>query len=131
MTDRTPAPRFDPTWAFGAAVASLACAFVGAHLVATHATDGSIAEIATLLAAIVLPGWLGVGVVLATVPPDGAWPSPRARALTILAAIVLTLLGLVAIGLLLYLASRTVGIGFAVACMLALAFVDRAMAARR
>jgi hypothetical protein len=129
MTDPTPAPRFDPTWAFGAALASLACAFVGSYL---HATDNAaLAEIATLLAAIVLPGWLAVGVVLATVPPDGAWPSPRARALTILAAIVLSLVGLVAIGLLLYLASRTVGIGFAVACLLALVFVDRAMAARR
>jgi hypothetical protein len=131
MTDASPSSlRFDPTWAFGAAAISLACAFVGSHLVSTDATHTLLAEIATGLAAIVIPGWLAVGVVLATVPANGAWPSPRARALTILAAIVLSLFGLAAIGLLLWLASHVVGIAFAVACALALVFLDRAMSAR-
>ena len=131
MTDASPsAARFDPTWAFGAAAVSLACAFVGAHLVSTNATNTLLAEIATGLAAIVLPGWLAVGVVLASVAPDGTWPSKRSRALTILAAIVLSLFGLVAIALLLYLASHAVGIAFGVACLLALVFLDRALSAR-
>ena len=131
MTDDPAATqRFDPTWAFGAAVVCLACALVGSHLVSTDATRGLLAELATGLAAISIPGWLAVGVVLATVAPNGTWPSPRARALTILAAIVLTLPGLVAIGLLLWLASHVVGIAFAVACGLALAFLDRALSAR-
>jgi hypothetical protein len=68
--------------------------------------------------------------VLATVAPDGTWPSARSRALTILAAIVLALFGLVAIALLLFLASHRVGIAFAVACLLALVFLDRALSAR-
>ena len=131
MTDApSPAARFDPTWAFGAAAVSLACAFIGSHLVSTNATNTPVAEIATVLAAIVLPGWLAVGVVLASVAPDGTWPSKRSRALTILASIVLSLLGLVAIALLLYLASHTVGIAFGVACVLALVFLDRALSAR-
>jgi hypothetical protein len=130
MTQPTPAARFDPTWAFGAAAINLACAFVGSHLVSTNATNTPVAEIATLLAAIVLPGWLAVGVVLATVAPDGTWPSARSRALTILAAIVLALFGLVAIALLLFLASHRVGIAFGVACLLALVFLDRALSAR-
>jgi hypothetical protein len=128
--DPTPTLRFDPTWAFGAAAISLACALVGCHLVSTVAAHSVLAEIATGLAAIVLPGWLAVGVVLATVPANGVWPSPRARALTILAAIVLTLPVLVSIALLFWLASHAVGIAFAVACGLALAFLDRALAAR-
>ena len=131
MTESTPTARFDPTWAFGAAAVSLACAFIGAHLVSTNATNTPVAEIAMALAAIVLPGWLAVGVVLAAVAPDGTWPSPRARALTILAAIVLALFGLVSIALLLYLASHATGIAFVVACVLALVFLDRALSARR
>jgi hypothetical protein len=70
-------------------------------------------------------------VVLATVAPDGTWPSPRSRALTILAAIVLALFGLVSIALLLYLASHATGIAFGVACFLALLFLDRALSARK
>jgi hypothetical protein len=131
MTQPSPAARFDPTWAFGAAAVSLACAFIGAHLVSTNATNTPVAELATALAAIVLPGWLAVGVVLATVAPDGTWPSPRSRALTILAAIVLTLFGLVSIGILLTLASHPTGIAFVVACVLALVFLDRALSARK
>jgi hypothetical protein len=130
MTEPTPTSRFDPTWAFGAAAVSLACAFIGAHLVSTNATNTLVAEIATGLAAIVLPGWLAVGVVLATVAPDGTWPNARARALTILAAIVLALLGLASVTLLLYLASHATGIAFGVACVLALVFLDRALSAR-
>lgn len=130
MNQSTPTARFDPTWAFGAAAVSLACAFIGAHLVSTNATNTLVAEIATGLAAIVLPGWLAVGVVLAMVAPDGSWPSTRSRALTILAAIVLALLGLASVGLLLYLASHATGIAFVVACVLALTFLDRALSAR-
>jgi hypothetical protein len=131
MTDPTPAAaRFDPTWAFGAAAVSLACVFVGAHLVTTNAANTLLAEIATTLASIVLPGWLAVGVVLASVAPNGTWPSPRARALTILAAIVLALFGLSAIALLIWLASRTAGASFVFACAAALVFLNKAFSAR-
>ena len=131
MTDPTAAAtRFDPTWAFGAAAVSLACAFVGAHLVATTFAESRLAQVATILAAIVLPGWLAVGVVLASVAPNGMWPSPRARALTILAAIVLALLGLTAIALLIWLASRIAGAGFVLSCVAALVFLNKALSAR-
>ena len=78
----SPTTRPDPTWAFGAAAASLACAFVGAHLLSTGAANGTVSEVATILAAMALPGWLAVGVVLANVPANGAWPTARMRALT-------------------------------------------------
>jgi hypothetical protein len=139
MTDApAPAPpaapaavaRFDPTWAFGGAAASLACAFVGAHLVSTNASPSLLlATIATVLASIVVPGWLAVGVVLAQVAPNGAWPTPRARALTILAAIVLALFGLSSIAILLWLASTTVGASFVFACVVALVFLNKALSA--
>jgi hypothetical protein len=131
MTDPTPAAaRFDPTWAFGAAAVSLACAFVGAHLVSTTFADSLLAQVATVLAAIVLPGWLAVGVVLASVAPNGTWPSPRARALTLLASILLALFGLTAIALLLWLASVTVGASFVFACVAALVFLNKAFSTR-
>jgi hypothetical protein len=136
MTDAPPVPspaavaRFDPTWAFGAAAASLACAFVGAHLLSTHATPHLLpATIATVLASVVLPGWLAVGVVLAQVAPNGAWPTPRARALTILASILLALLGLASIAILLWLASTLLGACFVVACLAALGFLNKALSA--
>jgi hypothetical protein len=131
MTDPTPAAaRFDPTWAFGAAAVSLACAFVGAHLVSTTYAGSLLAQVATVLAAIVLPGWLAVGVVLASVAPNGTWPSPRARALTLLASILLALFGLTAIALLLWLASVTVGASFVFACVAALVFLNKAFSTR-
>ncbi|MGH8030006.1 MAG: hypothetical protein ACREO3_08735 [Arenimonas sp.] len=128
--DPTPTSRIDPTWAFGAAVASLACAFIGSHLFATDAANPTLVRIATILAAIIIPGWLAVGGVFAAVAPDGTWPSTRARALTLLACLILTLFGLVAIALLLYLASPTVGYAFAGACVFAVVFLDRALSAR-
>jgi hypothetical protein len=131
MTDPSPAAtRFDPTWAFGAAAASLACVFVGAHLVSTTFAGSLLAQLATILAAIVLPGWLAVGVVLASVAPNGTWPSPRARALTLLASILLALFGLTSIALLLWLASVTVGACFVFACVASLVFLNKALAAR-
>jgi hypothetical protein len=114
--------RFEPAWAFAAAAASLACALAGVALL----PPGGLIEVAVVLASLTLPGWVAVGAVLATARASDAPPSPRLRAMLVLAAIALGALLATAIGLVLFAVYPVAGIAFAAACVIAIFCVDRA-----
>ena len=113
MTDDTqPTPSsVAPGWAFLAAAACLALSVTGIVL-DERSTAAAVSQVGAALA---LPAWLAIGVHLAT----RSAPSRRARALLILAVIVVMLLTIVAIGALLFAHQRTAAWAFVGACVVA------------
>jgi hypothetical protein len=117
-----PVPRFHPSLAFAAAGASLACALAGIALMSPSST----VEIAVILAAIAVPGWLGVGIVLLTRTAGLVRPTARARAWLILVSIGLGLVSVTMLGMLLHSVYPMAAIAFAATCVVAVFLVDRA-----
>jgi hypothetical protein len=117
-----PVPRFHPALAFAAAGASLACALAGIALMSPSST----VEIAVILAAIAVPGWLGVGIVLLTRTAGLVRPTARARAWLILVSIGLGLVSVTMLGMLLHSVYPMAAIAFAATCVVAVFLVDRA-----
>ena len=127
MTD-APAPspaapreRFTPGWAFAAAAAAFAIALAGLH----RAQPSAWAQWAALLACVAMPGWIGVGVMIAN-RPDDERRAKRSRALTLLTAVVMGLVLAGALFALLYAAYPIAAYTFAAAGLAMLFWADRA-----
>lgn len=106
-----------PGWAFLAAAACLAVSIAGIVL-DERSTAAAVSKVASALA---LPAWLAIGLHLATRNA----PSRRARALLILAAGIVMLVTVVAIGALLFAHDRTAAWAFVGACVVAGVCLER------
>jgi hypothetical protein len=125
MTDvpaPAPASRFQPSLAFAASGASLACALAGIALMA----PSNLVEYAVTLAAVATPGWIAVGLVLLARAAGVVRPTARSRAWLILASIALGLVSATMLGLLLHSVYPMATIAFTATCVIALFLVDRA-----
>lgn len=123
MTDAAPLSSANAAgWAFLGALASLGLVVAGIVL----DEGGLAATVSQVLSALALPAWLAVGLHLAT---RGPAPSKRARALLILAVVVVMGVSLASVGALLFARHPGAALAFVAGCVVAGFCLERASSA--
>jgi len=115
-------PRFHAGWAFAAA----ATAFAVAHAAVSYSSPSLWVHVALVLAGIAVPGWVGVGAMLAGQPAGDGRAAARARALTALTAVAMGLVLAGAIFALLHAAYPVAAYAFGATCLVMVFWADRA-----
>jgi hypothetical protein len=117
-----PPPRFHAGWAFAAA----ATAFAVLHAAVALASPSRWVHVALVLAAVAIPGWVGVGAMIAGHPDGEGRAAARSRALTALTAVAMGLVLAGAIFALLYAVYPVAAYAFGAACLVMVFWADRA-----
>jgi hypothetical protein len=117
-----PPSRFHAGWAFAAA----GVAFAVLHAAVAYAPPSTAVHVALVLAAIAIPGWVGVGAMIAAQPAGDARAAARSRALTVLTAVAMGLVLAGAIFALLHAAYPVAAYAFAAASLAMVFWADRA-----
>jgi hypothetical protein len=122
----TSAPsRFHPGWAFAAAGLAFAVAVIANSTGHATASDRAVL-VALVLSSIALPGWVGVGAMIAGRPEGDGRAVARSRALTALTAVAMGLVLAGAVFALLYSNAPVAAYAFGATCLAMVFWVDRA-----